>query len=135
MIDAGELYRQVMRARSFELLLADMWQRGLISGELHLGTGEEAIAAGVVVHLRDGDALALDHRSTPPLGGRVQTAKKASAVQTVGGGAGRPRQAPSGSGLESEVSGKEQRLGTGLPSMMVQPALHGSVPYPPSSLY
>jgi pyruvate dehydrogenase E1 component alpha subunit len=33
---------------------------------MHLGIGEEAIAAGVMAHVVDGDALAIDHRSTPP---------------------------------------------------------------------
>ncbi len=47
--------------------MRDLWERGLISGEMHLGVGEEAIVAGVLSELRDGDALALDHRSTPPL--------------------------------------------------------------------
>ncbi|MCC6748919.1 MAG: thiamine pyrophosphate-dependent dehydrogenase E1 component subunit alpha [Deltaproteobacteria bacterium] len=61
------LYRSMARARAFELALADLWQRGLISGEMHLGTGEEAIAAGVVAHLKPGDAVALDHRPTPVL--------------------------------------------------------------------
>ncbi len=62
-----ELYRQMLRARAFEVAVAELWQRGLISGEMHLGTGEEAVAAGVIMHLRDGDGLALTHRSTPPL--------------------------------------------------------------------
>jgi len=44
-----------------------LWKDGLISGEMHLGTGEEAIVAGVLAHLREDDAMALDHRSTPPL--------------------------------------------------------------------
>lgn len=61
------LYRQMARMRAFELALADLWADGRISGELHLGIGEEGIVAGVVSHLTDGDALALDHRSTPPL--------------------------------------------------------------------
>lgn len=60
-----ELYRSMARARAFELLLLDLWESGLVSGELHLGTGEEAVAAGVTPLLRSGDALALDHRSTP----------------------------------------------------------------------
>jgi len=53
--------------RSFEEAQAAMWRDGLISGEMHLGIGEEGIAAGVVGNLVDGDAMALDHRSTPPL--------------------------------------------------------------------
>jgi len=39
----------------------------LISGEMHLGTGEEAIIAGVVTQLHEGDAMALDHRGTAAL--------------------------------------------------------------------
>ncbi len=65
--DLLDLYRAMARARAFELLLLELWQEGRISGELHLGTGEEAIAAGIAAHLRDGDAVALDHRSTPLL--------------------------------------------------------------------
>jgi TPP-dependent pyruvate/acetoin dehydrogenase alpha subunit len=60
-------YRAMTRARAFELILLDLWERGEISGELHLGTGEEAVAAGVAPHLREDDALALDHRATPLL--------------------------------------------------------------------
>lgn len=67
MADAETLYRHTARARAFELALAELWQRGLISGELHLGTGEEAVAAGIVTHMREGDALLVDHRGTPPL--------------------------------------------------------------------
>jgi pyruvate dehydrogenase E1 component alpha subunit len=61
------LFYEMVRIRCFEEALGDLWQRGLISGELHLGIGEEAIAAGVVDHLTEGDALALDHRPTPEL--------------------------------------------------------------------
>lgn len=65
--DLEELYRQVARIRYFETALDRLWHDGLISGEMHMGTGEEAVIAGVVSHLEDGDALAVDHRSTPPL--------------------------------------------------------------------
>jgi TPP-dependent pyruvate/acetoin dehydrogenase alpha subunit len=61
------LYRQMLRARSYELAVEDLWNRGLISGEMHLGTGEEAVAAGVVTLLGDGDGLALTHRCSPAL--------------------------------------------------------------------
>lgn len=63
----AELYRQMARSRAFEVAVEDLWNRGLVSGEMHLGTGEEAIAAGVVAHLRDGDGLALTHRCSPAL--------------------------------------------------------------------
>jgi pyruvate dehydrogenase E1 component alpha subunit len=62
-----DLYRNMYRARAFEAAIAELWRRGLISGEMHLGTGEEAIAAGVAAHLEQGDAVALDHRGTPML--------------------------------------------------------------------
>ena len=66
-MDLLDLYRQMLRARSFELVVAELWAKGLISGEMHLGTGEEAVAAGVVTHLRAGDGLALAHRCSPAL--------------------------------------------------------------------
>ena len=61
------LFLEMLRIRRFEEAIGDLWERGLISGEMHLGIGEEAIVAGVLSQLEDGDALALDHRSTPPL--------------------------------------------------------------------
>lgn len=57
----------MLKSRLFEEAVTRLWDDGLISGEMHLGTGEEAIVAGVVSHLIEGDAMALDHRSTPPL--------------------------------------------------------------------
>ena len=61
-----DLYRQMCRIREVERAVADLWQAGLVSGEMHLGLGEEATVAGVVAHLRDGDGLSVDYRSTPP---------------------------------------------------------------------
>ncbi len=63
------LHLQMARMREVEDALGRLWRRGLITGELHPGVGEEGIAAGLVAHLRDGDALSLDYRSTPPLVG------------------------------------------------------------------
>jgi TPP-dependent pyruvate/acetoin dehydrogenase alpha subunit len=57
----------MLKSRLFEEAVTQLWEDGLISGEMHLGTGEEAIVAAVVSQLIDGDALALDHRGTPPL--------------------------------------------------------------------
>jgi acetoin:2,6-dichlorophenolindophenol oxidoreductase subunit alpha len=65
--DLAFLYRQMLRSRRFEEAAKAAWDSGKISGEMHLGLGEEAIVAGVVSHLHNGDAMALDHRSTPPL--------------------------------------------------------------------
>lgn len=62
--DLWSLYSLMLKSRLFEEATAKLWHEGLISGEMHLGTGEEAIIAGVVSHLKDGDAMALDHRGT-----------------------------------------------------------------------
>ena len=66
-MELAGLYRQMLRARSYELAVEDLWNRGLVAGEMHLGTGEEAVAAGVVTLLGDGDGLALTHRCSPAL--------------------------------------------------------------------
>jgi len=66
-MDIWDLYRQMLRCRLFEQAVADLWRAGEISGEMHTGIGEEAIVAGVLAHLQEGDALALDHRGTAPL--------------------------------------------------------------------
>jgi len=65
--DLWDIYRQMLRSRLFEESVRDLWQEGKISGEMHMGLGEEAVVAGIVTHLEDGDAMALDHRGTPPL--------------------------------------------------------------------
>jgi TPP-dependent pyruvate/acetoin dehydrogenase alpha subunit len=65
--DTWRLYKHMLRSRRFEEAVTRLWEEGRISGEMHLGVGEEAIVAGVVDQLREGDALALDHRGTPPL--------------------------------------------------------------------
>jgi pyruvate dehydrogenase E1 component alpha subunit len=65
--DLPLLYRQMLRSRRFEEAVRELWHAGRIPGEMHLGLGEEAICAGIVMQLRDGDAMALDHRGTPPL--------------------------------------------------------------------
>lgn len=65
--DIWALYRQMLRSRLFEIEVTRLWKEGQISGEMHLGIGEEAIAAGIVDQLKEGDAMALDHRGTPPL--------------------------------------------------------------------
>ena len=65
--DLWMFYRQMLRCRRFEESVKNLWQQGKILGEMHLGIGEEAIAVGVVTHLIEGDAMALDHRATSPL--------------------------------------------------------------------
>lgn len=65
--DLFDLYRSMLRSRLFEQAVIQLWDDGKISGEMHLAIGEEAIAAGIVGQIQHGDALALDHRGTPPL--------------------------------------------------------------------
>lgn len=65
--DLWSLYTIMLKSRLYEEAIATLWHDGLISGEMHLGTGEEAIMAGVVTQLREGDAMALDHRGTAAL--------------------------------------------------------------------
>jgi TPP-dependent pyruvate/acetoin dehydrogenase alpha subunit len=62
--DIWSLYELMLKSRVFEEAVASLWHDGMISGEMHLGTGEEAIIAGVVSQLQDCDAMALDHRGT-----------------------------------------------------------------------
>jgi pyruvate dehydrogenase E1 component alpha subunit len=62
--DLWSLYALMKRSRLFEQVVARLWEEGLISGEMHLGTGEEAILAGVVSQLLPEDAMAVDHRGT-----------------------------------------------------------------------
>jgi pyruvate/2-oxoglutarate/acetoin dehydrogenase E1 component len=61
------LYGLMLRSRLYEGAIAKLWHDGLISGETHLGTGEEGIVAGVVSQLGTGDGMALDHRGTAAL--------------------------------------------------------------------
>ena len=65
--DGWTLYSLMLKSRLLEEAIAQLWHDGLIPGEMHLGTGEEAINAGVVSHLQEGDAMALDHRGTAAL--------------------------------------------------------------------
>jgi pyruvate dehydrogenase E1 component alpha subunit len=62
--DGVELYRKMLTCRRVEEAIAALWHEGRISGEMHLGIGEEGINAGVMDHLGEGDAVALDHRGT-----------------------------------------------------------------------
>ncbi len=65
-IEIWQLYRSMLYSRFFENAVQKLWEKGKISGEMHLGTGEEAIIAGIISQLEQGDAIAVDHRGTPP---------------------------------------------------------------------
>jgi TPP-dependent pyruvate/acetoin dehydrogenase alpha subunit len=65
--NAEVLYRQMYKSRRFEEAVTALWNDGHITAEMHLNKGEEGIVAGVVDHVTDGDAMALEHRGTAPL--------------------------------------------------------------------
>ncbi|CAB1079384.1 Acetoin dehydrogenase E1 component alpha-subunit (EC [Olavius algarvensis Delta 1 endosymbiont] len=65
--DLWFFYEHMFRSRLFEEAVTRLWNEGRISGEMHLSTGEEAIVAGTVLQLQDGDAMALDHRGISPM--------------------------------------------------------------------
>ena len=85
--DLMRLYRMMLTSRRLEEEISRLWHDGLISGEMHLGIGEEGIVAGVMDHLSDGDAVAADHRSTPPtvMRGVKPAAIVAECLGAVGG--------------------------------------------------
>lgn len=61
-----QIYKQMLRSRVFEEHVINLWNKGYIFGEMHTSIGEEGIVAGILNHLKEGDALALDHRGTCP---------------------------------------------------------------------
>jgi len=63
-VDLWYLYEKMLRSRLFEQLIAEFWQKGMISGELHQGTGEEAIVVSIIEQLQLADSVATDHRGT-----------------------------------------------------------------------
>jgi TPP-dependent pyruvate/acetoin dehydrogenase alpha subunit len=65
--DLWSLYSLMYKSRTFEEAVRQIWKDGKISGEMHLGMGEEAIVAGIVSQLIEGDAMALEHRGTAPM--------------------------------------------------------------------
>ena len=57
-----EIYRRMQSIRQTELALAKAHQQGLVHGACHTYIGQEAIAAGVCVHLQDKDVVFSTHR-------------------------------------------------------------------------
>lgn len=56
------LYRTMQTIRQCEEQLARRHQRGLVHGACHTYVGQEAIAAGVCIHLRESDVVFSTHR-------------------------------------------------------------------------
>ncbi|WP_282610143.1 thiamine pyrophosphate-dependent dehydrogenase E1 component subunit alpha [Pelagibius sp. Alg239-R121] len=58
-----EYYRQLLRVRTFEERVGELFVRGGTAGSmLHLSIGEEAAAVGVTAHMGDGDSFTTHHR-------------------------------------------------------------------------
>ena len=58
-----EYYRQLMRVRTFEERVGELFVRGGTAGSmLHLSIGEEAAAVGVTAHMGEGDSFTTHHR-------------------------------------------------------------------------
>ena len=57
-----DLYRQMLRVRRFEERAVELYSAASIRGFLHLYIGEEAVAVGVMRHLRPDDAVLATYR-------------------------------------------------------------------------
>jgi len=57
-----DMHRRMVRIRHFEEEAGKLTETGKIPGALHLYVGEEAVAAGVMVHLTDDDQITSTHR-------------------------------------------------------------------------
>jgi acetoin:2,6-dichlorophenolindophenol oxidoreductase subunit alpha len=59
---ALELYRKMTEIRKFEKRAHDLFLQNLVKGTTHLGTGQEAIAAGVSTAMNDDDYMFVTYR-------------------------------------------------------------------------
>jgi TPP-dependent pyruvate/acetoin dehydrogenase alpha subunit len=57
-----EMYYRMRRIRRFEETAEELYKRGIVVGLLHLYLGEEAVATGVCLALRDDDYITSTHR-------------------------------------------------------------------------
>ena len=57
-----DLYRTMVRIRAFEETALAAHQAGLMPGPLHVSIGQEAVAAGVCLNLRQDDRITSNHR-------------------------------------------------------------------------
>ncbi|MCL5735025.1 MAG: thiamine pyrophosphate-dependent enzyme [Actinobacteria bacterium] len=61
-LDLLGMYRCMVRIRTFEEHILTEWRAGEVPGEVHLYSGEEAVAAGVIANLRVDDYVVSTHR-------------------------------------------------------------------------
>jgi len=57
-----DMYSAMVRARVFEKRTYDLFMSGLVKGTTHLGTGQEAVAAGFSTAMRDDDMVFCTYR-------------------------------------------------------------------------
>lgn len=57
-----QLYRKMVRIRTFEAKVTQLFLKGLVPGTIHLSTGQEAVAVGATSCLRTTDRIMLTHR-------------------------------------------------------------------------
>jgi len=56
------MYRKMFTIRTFECKIRDLFTNGVIVGDLHLSSGQEAVAVGVCSNLRNIDTINTTHR-------------------------------------------------------------------------
>ena len=56
------MYRTMIRIRLFEKRAHDLFLQNLVKGTTHLGTGQEAVAAGVSQAMNDDDYMFVTYR-------------------------------------------------------------------------
>jgi len=56
------MYETMVRIRFFEARVAELFAAGKLPGFIHLYIGEEAVASGVIAHLKKGDYITSTHR-------------------------------------------------------------------------
>lgn len=60
--DVISAFRMMLTIRAFEIAAGSMYEKGEIPGFVHLSIGQEAVAAGACLHLRDTDVITSTHR-------------------------------------------------------------------------
>ena len=59
---ALDMYRKMIELRLFEKRAHDLFLQNLVKGTTHLGTGQEAVAAGVSQAMDDDDYMFVTYR-------------------------------------------------------------------------
>ena len=57
-----DMYRKMFTIRTFECKIRDLFTSGVIVGDIHLSSGQEAVAVGVCSNLRNIDTINTTHR-------------------------------------------------------------------------